>query len=120
MSNPNNFAGGFFLGTVVGGVLGGILGATLVSRRTLLSESGAVKELVRSDRRDRDKNRKRILGESSQPDLEMTRRGLEDKIAQLNTAIDEARQQLASPRLESEELPHRVPADLGSSNLSSS
>jgi hypothetical protein len=114
MSNPNNFAGGFFLGAVVGGVLGGILGATLVSRRMLSTDSGAsgINDLDREDRRDRDKNRKRMLGGSSQPDLEMTRRGLEDKIAQLNNAIDEARQQLASPRLESEELPHRVPAEL--------
>jgi hypothetical protein len=117
MSN-SNFAGGFLVGAVVGGVLGGILGATLVSRNLLSSESDGSNDGNSDERRISDKPRKRFLGGSAQPDIETTRRGLEDKIAQLNTAIDEARQQLTSPRLESETLPLQMPSDLGQSSHS--
>lgn len=100
MSTSNQFAGGFFLGAIIGGVLGGIVGSTLIAQRSANSESGArsLDESNRDDRRSLDKTRKRMLSSSTQPDFESTRRGLEDKIAQLNDAIDEARQQLGGTR----------------------
>lgn len=105
MSNSNQFAGGFFLGAVVGGVLGGIIGVTLISQRSSNAESGmkALDESNRDERRGQDKGRKRMLSGSAQPDFESTRRGLEDKIAQLNDAIDEARQQLGNTRVAAED-----------------
>jgi TolA-binding protein len=96
MSDQDNFASGFVIGAFVGGVIGGILGATLASRR---ASNQPAAELLRSsnlgDKRQQ-KDRKRPIQGASQPDIELARRGLEDKIAQLNDAIDEARQRLGS------------------------
>ncbi|MBE7379894.1 MAG: hypothetical protein F6J95_000605 [Leptolyngbya sp. SIO1E4] len=88
MSQQDNFGSGFVLGTLFGGVLGGIVGAVVTSR-------------VIQDRSKPDTFRLDDSGENSpdQPSLseeemEIARRGLEDKIAQLNVAIDDVRQRL--------------------------
>ena len=82
MSDQNNFFGGFFAGAVLGGLVGGLLGAALNSRR---------------------EDELSLEGQSSQPlrdsleteaGMEMARQTLEDKINQLNLAIDGVRKQL--------------------------
>ncbi|MBE9168905.1 hypothetical protein IQ238_15765 [Pleurocapsales cyanobacterium LEGE 06147] len=86
MSERNNFSGGFILGSIVGGVIGGVLGTLLASR----SENRTIKQdksLLQSDTATK-------LG--TEESIEIARRSLEDKIAQLNTAIDDVRQQLGA------------------------
>ncbi len=82
-SGRENFAGGFLLGAIVGGVLGGVVGTWLASSR---SEAG---EELSGDQQ-------KPLKASAESKIELARRGLEDKIAQLNTAIDDVRQQLSN------------------------
>ncbi len=85
MSQRDNFAGGFFLGALVGGVVGGILGAVVASR--LSQEDDTLVEEEPSDP-------KATSSGSHRSDMELARRKLEGKIAQLNDAIDDVRQQL--------------------------
>ena len=88
MSQQDNFGSGFLLGTLFGGVIGGVVGAVVASR-------------VVQERSDDDSFRLEE-GESgeggtlrpSEAEMEVARRGLEDKIAQLNSAIDDVRQRL--------------------------
>jgi gas vesicle protein len=87
MSQQDNFFGGFVLGTIVGGVVGGIAGV-LVSSRLAQEEDG----LKKID----SKVKKRSLKPPTEQTIEVARRGLEDKIAQLNDAIDDVRQQLGA------------------------
>lgn len=84
--SQDNFSGGFVLGAIVGGVVGGIIGATLASQREE-AEEGTSPELPKAKRRVR---------ASSEQNIELARRSLEDKIAQLNDAIDDVRQQLGN------------------------
>jgi hypothetical protein len=84
MSQNNNFAGGFLLGALLGGVVGGVVGAAIAKR----SE-------------ERDEGTPRLpstqpLKLDSEENIELARRRLEDKIAQLNLAIDDVRQQLST------------------------
>jgi Na+/glutamate symporter len=86
MSQKDGFTGGFILGSLVGGVVGGLIG-TIVSSRT---------------------NNRSQLPDSSDPkftpetnlnsteNIELARRSLEDKIAQLNLAIDDVRGKLGN------------------------
>lgn len=82
MSDKDNFGTGFLLGTVIGGVVGGVIG-TIIANQT------------------KDKTRK-IEGESNfkinshssfdnNEEIENARLSLEDKINQLNHAIDDVR-----------------------------
>ncbi|NDJ16248.1 hypothetical protein [Myxacorys almedinensis] len=94
MSQQDNFSSGFFLGAIAGGIVGGVLGALLTraadettEEPLLTSESSSGKTL---------KARKRTLRASSEQNIELARQSLEDKIAQLNTAIDDVRQQLGN------------------------
>jgi len=84
-SGQDNFAGGFLFGAIVGGVIGGVVGALLASPR---SEDFSGEELSGDQRKP--------LKASAESKIELARRGLEDKIAQLNTAIDDVRQQLSN------------------------
>ncbi len=88
MSQQDNFGSGFVLGTLLGGVLGGVVGAVVAAR-------------VLQDRADEPSYRLEegdgSADESlppSEAEMEIARRGLEDKIAQLNSAIDDVRQRL--------------------------
>jgi gas vesicle protein len=94
MSQQDNFSGGFLLGAIVGGAIGGVLGALLTAQRlTEDPEEGTLKpELAEK----KSKRKRRSLSASSEQNIELARRSLEDKIAQLNDAIDVARQQLGS------------------------
>lgn len=95
MSQQDNFAGGFFLGAIVGGAVGGVLGALLASRR--LSELPEDEANAKSNLSDvkAEKGKKRLSPANSQS-IEAARRSLEDKIAQLNEAIDDVRQRLSN------------------------
>jgi len=121
MSDRDNFAGGFITGAVLGGLLGGIVGASLsrrqasAARRALRNGISKVRAANRElEDRTSDGNGagrgngrgnggrrwiSRATEAKTQPvapeaRIEEARRNLENKIAQLNIAIDDARQQL--------------------------
>lgn len=83
MSQRDGFTGGFLLGSIIGGTIGGILGVLATSR---------LKDGVKNEEQSTLKNSNEVL--NNVDSLEATRRGLEDKIAQLNLAIDDVRDQL--------------------------
>ncbi len=89
MSQQDNFFGGFLVGALVGGVVGGVLG-TLVAPR--LSKQDTLESEKKFSRLDGKKGEKRQL--PTEQSIEVSRRGLEDKIAQLNEAIDDVRLKL--------------------------
>ena len=103
MSQQDNFSGGFVLGAIVGGIVGGVIGAVVTSQR-FAEEPEETKPELQDPRA---KSKRRMRGASEQ-NIELARRGLEDKIAQLNDAIDEARQQLGrvNGRAIENEIPH--------------
>lgn len=100
MSQQDNFLGGFFLGALFGGVVGGVVGVVVTNRlakaedlegrepspKKLEGKSGASGASLKDSRRQ----------SASPQSIESARRGLEDKIAQLNDAIDDVRQKLGS------------------------
>jgi hypothetical protein len=86
MSQNNGFAGGFFLGAFVGSVIGGIVGTTIANRSLNGSKEEEFSFLAS----------KQGLKLDPEEGIELARRRLEDKIAQLNLAIDDVRQQLGN------------------------
>lgn len=86
MSQNDSFAGGFIVGALLGGVVGGVIGALATARikNSTDSESNAFGDSGSLDE----------LGGTDEASMEMARRGLEVKIAQLNSAIDDVREQL--------------------------
>ncbi|MDJ0715097.1 MAG: hypothetical protein QNJ54_12855 [Prochloraceae cyanobacterium] len=87
MSQRDGFTGGFIAGAVLGGVVGGILGTILASRQNNRDDSVEDSSLAKSH------VEPKISTEES---IEGARRSLEEKIAQLNLAIDDVRQQLGT------------------------
>jgi Na+/glutamate symporter len=85
MSQQDGFTGGFLTGTIVGGIVGGIIGAVVASRLDNNDEDNQSSLLLSSDKRQK---------LSSEESIENARHRLEDKISQLNNAIDDVRQQL--------------------------
>lgn len=90
MSQQDNFFGGFVLGTVLGGVVGGVVGVLVASRLSAQEDENGEVPFGRFEKR----ASKRDLKASTEQSIEVARRGLEDKIAQLNDAIDDVRHQL--------------------------
>ncbi|HLP91940.1 MAG TPA: hypothetical protein VK184_25550 [Nostocaceae cyanobacterium] len=92
----DGFGSGFFAGALVGGVVGGILGAVLATRRDALFPPDD--EEISSPDAKKNAARKRQIRSAANENLEMemARRSLEDKIAQLNATIDDVRQQLGN------------------------
>lgn len=86
MAQKDNFAGGFLLGSVIGGVVGGILGTVLANRA---AGENSVKDLG-------PKEKEGVGNLDSEENIELARRRLEDKIAQLNLVIDDVRHQLGN------------------------
>ena len=84
MGQKDNFAGGFLLGSVIGGIVGGILGTVLTNRAN------------RSDATLDSSDEEAIGSLDSEENIELARRRLEDKIAQLNLVIDDVRHQLGN------------------------
>ena len=91
MSQQDNFGSGFLLGTLFGSVLGGVVGAVIASRASQ-DRAETETETFRLD--DSEGNPEQL--NPSEEEMEIARRGLEDKIAQLNIAIDDVRQRLGS------------------------
>ncbi|MGP0128292.1 MAG: hypothetical protein ACTMUB_03190 [cyanobacterium endosymbiont of Rhopalodia musculus] len=83
MSQRDGFSGGFLAGIIVGGMVGGIIGALVGSR------------LEKNPKEDRSSLLKSTKDEKldTETNIEMARRRLENKIAQLNLAIDDVREQ---------------------------
>jgi hypothetical protein len=92
MSDRNGFSSGFWLGTLVGGVVGGIVGSVIVGANQrneermdsdLLSDRGQKRPLKSSRHRTTDR-------------MEMARQSLDDKISDLNNAIDAVRSSVSN------------------------
>ena len=95
MSQQNHFAGGFFLGALVGGVVGGVVGVLATNRIGQQDEPNSLDFGELSD------ELKRNLSNVTQEErMELARRGLEDKISQLNTAIEDVRRQMGNGHAE--------------------
>lgn len=86
MSQNEGFLGGFIAGTLIGGVVGGVVGTIITSRR--------IRESTEEDRSLLQPGK--ALEFDREENMETARRSLEDKIAQLNLAIDDVRQQLGT------------------------
>jgi gas vesicle protein len=97
MSQRDGFSSGFLLGTLVGGVVGGVVGALLATRQ-LENSSETDNSVLGAPPLDSKTARRKGLFKpaTAQTDMEGARRSLEDKIAQLNDAIDDVRQQLGN------------------------
>jgi gas vesicle protein len=95
MSQRDGFTSGFLVGTIVGGLVGGVIGALVAAQRDS-DNNEAEQSLLNSSRSEPkvSKGKKRQL--KADDSIEVARRSLEDKIAQLNTAIDDVRQQLGA------------------------
>ena len=97
MSQQDNFSSGFFWGAVLGGIAGGLVG-TVLARQA--GEPDAEPDDDLDGRINPEpssaKSRRRPLRLESAPkkNMELARQSLEDKIASLNDAIDDVRQQL--------------------------
>jgi gas vesicle protein len=96
MSQQDGFAGGFLAGALVGGVVGALVGALVASGRTKESESSEGSLLNRNLSEAKPSQTKKPPQLKDEDSLEMARRSLEDKIAQLNSAIDDVRLQLGT------------------------
>jgi len=95
MSQRDGFTGGFLAGAVFGALVGGIVGVLVASQKDNQGEESEQSLLNSSLSKARAiKGRRSQL--KAEESIEAARRSLEDKIAQLNTAIDDVRQQLGT------------------------
>lgn len=95
MSQRDGFSSGFLLGTLVGGVVGGVVGALLTARQfSPTAESDETNSGTNALDAKATKRKRLFQAGRDGVDMEAARRSLEDKIAQLNDAIDDVRQQL--------------------------
>lgn len=89
MSDRDGFGSGFWLGTLVGGVVGGIVGASIATQRAKrLDDESESNRLASSNslKRPLKSSRNRTMDR-----MELARRSLDDKISDLNNAIDSVR-----------------------------
>lgn len=100
MSQRDGFASGFFAGAIFGSVVGGVVGALAAQRRGReeLAEDETEQQITGKSNSNSDKSglRRQMRTASSGVEMEIARRSLEDKIAQLNATIDEVRDQLGN------------------------
>lgn len=96
MSQRDGFASGFLVGSIVGGLVGGVIGALVATQRDNENNEESEKSLLNSNPREAKAIRGRRRQLKAEESIEVARRRLEDKIAQLNTAIDDVRQQLGT------------------------
>ena len=95
MSQQDNFSSGFLWGAVLGGIAGGFVGAVLASRSGDPDEDLGDDLNRRTNPTPAKPSRRPLRLESApQKNMELARQSREDKIASLNSAIDEVRQQL--------------------------
>lgn len=92
MNQRDGFSSGFIAGTVVGGVVGGLIGALLASQRSSeLVEDTDRRNASLSQANSNRRHRRQFKAATPEQSIEIARRSLEDKIAQLNETIDEVR-----------------------------
>lgn len=91
MAQQNGFGSGFVLGTLIGGVVGGVLGTILATRK-----DRQIADTSNSEQKAQE------ISFGTEERIELARHGLEDKIAQLNLAIDDVKQQLGAVETQSE------------------
>jgi Na+/glutamate symporter len=102
MSQRDGFASGFFAGAIFGSVVGGVIGTLVAQRRDaaeLTEEEERSQQIIgKGNSNDHKSAKKRQMrgAASSGVEMEIARRSLEDKIAQLNATIDEVRDQLGN------------------------
>ena len=87
--SQNNIAGGYIAGAQDGGIIGGVVGV-LASNR-LRSDEGNDDFAQLSE-----EERRRLENATTEERMEIARRGLEDKISQLNMAIEDVRVQMST------------------------
>jgi hypothetical protein len=94
MSNRNDFNNGFLLGSLIGGVVGGVIGTIVANRANRLTSEF---DETFSDSKDVDLPRKKPNRQVRNSDrLEIARQSLDDKILDLDRAIDAVRSSLSS------------------------
>jgi len=101
MTQRDGFAGGFFAGAIVGSIIGGVIGTLVAQRRDSaaeLAEDRQENQITATGNSNFDKSAKgrQMADAASGVEMEIARRSLEDKIAQLNATIDEVRDQLSN------------------------
>lgn len=89
MNQRDGFAGGFLAGTIVGGIVGGVIGALLTQNANYENEYPDQRSKKLAD--NNKPKRRQFKPTYSDQSIEVARRSLEDKIAQLNDTIDEVR-----------------------------
>ncbi|MEL6488764.1 MAG: gas vesicle protein [Cyanobacteria bacterium J06634_6] len=87
--SQNNFTGGFIAGAFVGGLIGGVVGV-LASNR--LRNKDSEDDFIHLS----DEERRQLENATTEERMEIARRGLEDKISQLNMAIEDVRVQMGN------------------------
>ena len=87
--SQGNFTGGFITGAFIGGIIGGVVGVLASNRLGQREEIDDFSQLSEEERR-------RLENATTEERMEIARRGLEDKIAQLNTAIEDVRVQMSN------------------------
>ena len=92
MSQRDGFGSGFVIGSIVGGVIGGVLGSLLTNRSQ--PEESVEERFIEPGEQ---------MPFSTEENMEVARHNLEAKIAQLNSAIDDVRQQLETVNSNSSE-----------------
>lgn len=93
MSN-DRFGGGFLAGSIFGGITGGLLGAWVATK---LAHQLSTDDQVEGEDTDHAplKNKSQAFLNGNDLAMEDARQSLEEKISQLNAAIDQAREQLS-------------------------
>jgi len=89
MNQRDGFSSGFAIGSLLGGIIGGVLGAVVATR--VKQKADAVPETLPMVNPPTDS-----LESRSPEKILAARRSLEEKISQLNSAIDDVRQQLSA------------------------
>ncbi|MEL6814559.1 MAG: gas vesicle protein [Cyanobacteria bacterium J06598_3] len=87
--SQSRFTAGFITGAFIGGLVGGIAGV-LVSNR--LRQNDLDDDFSQLS----DEERRQLENATTEERMEIARRGLEDKISQLNMAIEDVRVQMGS------------------------
>jgi hypothetical protein len=95
MNDRGGFSSGFILGSIIGGVVGGVVGTLVANRVKDLDEEMELMNLPEAEPQERRSRRsKRRLRSIDR--IEQTRRSLDDKIAELNGAIDAVRSSIGN------------------------
>jgi gas vesicle protein len=113
MSQRDGFASGFLAGAIFGSLIGGVVGTLVASRRDPELEAEderPVNASIEAKKTSAAKRRQMKASQVEGADMEIARRSLEDKIAQLNATIDEVRQQLGNVNSNSSQGVHERPS----------